>query len=114
MEHTAELEENINRLRAEKEDLEEYYYAEGRKEGVEFAREADFETLYYVANKVDPYDHPIAKIGIDAYFEDLLATLCDPNLGCYYNEPTPMMRAFVAGWQEGVQKFWGQVKVALN
>ncbi len=117
MEQTGGLEEVITRLRAEKEELEGFYYEEGRKKGAEFALEMDFETLFYVAKNTEDlerYPEEMQKLGITDYFYYLLHELEDPSLRYYEDKPTPMLLAYKQGWQEAVVDLWEQVKGNLQ
>ncbi len=100
-----------DRLRREKLESQSENSELGKKEGVTWARSAHYEELQYALRWL-PEKNPQRDEVIGDYFarlfassKELLPATPEGNAGS--NE---FVRTFLAGWKEGVDAFWDEIK----
>ncbi len=102
------------RLRREKLESQTERSERGRKEGVKWARSAHYKELQYALRWL-PEENPQRNEVIGDYFSDLFTTNRElqriaPEGN---NDSSEYVRAFLAGWKEGVEAFWNEIKDKL-
>ena len=111
---------DIDKSKSCHDDAEEFYYMEGRKEGLMFAKPSGSEEILYVARQYRTtrergghHDIGSAGAGIGEYLLAVLHDLDDPNLLGRDGEPGPFFAAWEQGWKDGVMEFYEEVKVKM-
>jgi hypothetical protein len=113
--------EIIERLKREKKEAEEQWFDQGKNDGLEFAKSADYEMLQYALRWETVKEMPGNIIGADPTKDD---TLGDYFTGVFenydgigfeetFNNQYMPNRAYCdweTGWKEGVIEFWDEVK----
>ena len=118
--------EIIERLKREKAEAENEWFDQGKNDGLEFAKRSSYEDLKYALNieTIKEISKKEALIGCDPtqdeilgdYFSDIFETY--DQLGfekqSYSNYvgdiPNNFYIEWEAGWKEGIQEFWDEVK----
>ena len=108
----------MERREEEKNEMEELYYNEGKKEGLMFAKPSASGEILYVALQYKtarekgggPHDIGAAEQGIGEYLLAVLHDLDDPNLLSREGLPGPLIEAWEQGWKDGVVEFYGEIK----
>ena len=102
------------RLRREKQESQTESSELGKKEGVRWARSAHYKELKYALTWL-PEAAPQRNEVLGDYFSDLFAA--SSNLQRIApennNESGEFVRSFLAGWKEGVEAFWNEIKDKL-
>jgi len=100
-----------DRLRREKLESQSESSELGKKEGVIWARSAHYEELQY-ALKWLPEKNPRRNEVMGDYFSRLFASNRELQLTVSENSagPSEFVRTFLAGWKEGVDAFWNEIK----
>ncbi len=100
-----------DRLRREKLESQSESSELGKKEGVTWARSAHYEELQYALRWL-PEKNPQRDEVMGDYFarlfasnKELLPATPEGNAG-----PNEFVRTFLAGWKEGVDAFWDEIK----
>ncbi|MCP3953520.1 MAG: hypothetical protein GY697_15080 [Desulfobacterales bacterium] len=102
------------RLRREKLESQTESSELGKKEGVKWARSAHYKELQY-ALKWIPEENPQRNEVIGDYFSDLFTTTRELHRIAPEgnNDSSEYIRTFLAGWKEGVEAFWNEIKDKL-
>lgn len=125
MEKTAGMEQVIERLRAEKKNLEKYYYECGNVEGAAFCLSASYVELEYARRHETArekresnvhYSHAITESELlGEYFENVIDTIDFISLQDLLEEhPGPVAESWEQGWKDAVVEFWEEVKHQIN
>lgn len=102
----------IERLRKEKQEAENNYFEKGKKDALEWLKTAHYKDILY-ALKWDPSEKPEEDETLGEYFSQKLKKIYRLGLAemrsqsCRVNK---IIYRYIAGWQEGVQEFWEQVR----
>jgi len=115
---SADLKREIERREEGKNELEVFYYNEGKKEGLMFARPSASGEILYVALQYKtarekgggPHDIGAGEQGIGEYLLAVLHDLDDANLLSRDGLSGPLLEAWEQGWKDGVVEFYGEVK----
>ena len=115
---SADLKREIEHRADGNNTLEEFYYNEGKKEGLMFAKPSASGEILYVALQYKtareqgggPHDIGAGEQGIGEYLLAVLHDLDDPNLLSRDGLPGPMIEVWEQGWKDGVVEFYGEVK----
>ena len=113
--------EIIERLKKEKAKAETEWFEQGKIDGLEFAKNLDYEDLVYALKWETIKEMPSNIIGYnptqDEYFGEYFSEIFEEydHLGfedTAYNNvmPNDLYIEWEAGWKEGVQEFWDEVK----
>ena len=102
------------RLRREKLESQTESSELGRKEGVKWARSAHYRELQYALNW-HPEENPQHNEVVGDYFTDLFATnrVLQRLVPEGNDESSEFVHTFLAGWKEGVEAFWNEIKEKL-
>jgi len=108
--------EIVERLKREKEESEHEWFEQGKTDGLEFAKNIDYETLKYALNwkpmKELPgiiFDYDPTK---DEYLGEQFSIAFDEydQFNFEENIPNDFYIEWEAGWKEGVIEFWNEIK----
>ena len=99
------------RLRREKLESQTESSELGKREGVKWARSAHYKELQYALHWL-PEEDPRRNEILGDYFNDLFAANSElQRLATDGNgESGEFIRSFLAGWKEGLEAFWIEVK----
>ena len=86
----------------------------GRREGARWARSAHYKELQYALTWL-PDTQPRRNEILGGYFSDLFAANQDLSRIAPEGdlEVSEFIRTFLAGWKEGVEAFWNEIKDKL-
>ncbi len=102
----------IERLKKEKLETENNYRENGKKDALEWFKTAHYSDILY-ALKWIPNEEPTKDEKLGDYFAQLLHQNRVFSLATLYNENLSMddsLQKYIAGWKEGVQEFWNEIK----
>ena len=102
------------RLRREKLESQTESSELGKKEGAKWARSAHYKELQYALQWM-PTENALRNEVLGDYFSDLLLAHRDIQrlMPEGNGENSEFMRTFLAGWKEGVEVFWNEIRDRL-
>lgn len=123
---TEDMEEIIDRLKKQKQETENDYYAEGQQEGLDWAKQLDYSDLQYAAEVFNPFSQkgPLSHLPARVIYED--ECLGETFQSIFEDHPGLEMQSdigqvftksgekFIAGWIGGVKAFWDNVSGQLD
>ena len=97
----------IERLRYEKMQSEGNYSENGKKEGIEWVKNAHYDDLLYVLD-LPPLLTMVTDPRLEGYFSPLIAK--DPLMEFSPEGINKYTKLFIEGWHKGVLEFWNEIK----